>query len=50
MAACLDRADDGSLIRKSGVMAVVLTDGVVRPGDPIEVIPPDGDPQPLQPI
>ncbi len=50
MAACLDRADDGSLIRKSGVMAVVLADGVVRPGDPIEVIPPDGDPQPLQPI
>ncbi|APU14597.1 MOSC domain-containing protein [Actinoalloteichus fjordicus] len=27
----------GELIRLAGVMAVVLADGVVRPGDPIEV-------------
>jgi MOSC domain-containing protein YiiM len=35
MAATLDKAPDGSLIRKSGVMAVVITSGDVRVGDPI---------------
>jgi MOSC domain len=33
MAAVLDRAADGSLVRKCGVMAVVVTGGVVREGD-----------------
>jgi MOSC domain-containing protein YiiM len=37
MAAVLDRDEDGELIRKSGVMAVVLTGGDVRAGDAIEV-------------
>lgn len=37
MNATLDRAADGSLIRKAGVMAVVLTGGEVRPGDRVEV-------------
>jgi MOSC domain-containing protein YiiM len=50
MAACLDRADDGTLVRKSGVMAVVLQGGTVRPGDPIVVEAPPGDPRPLQPV
>ena len=41
MAATLDRAPDGGLVRKAGVMAVVLADGLVRPGDPITVeLPP----------
>src|SRR5579884_428825 len=35
MAATLDRGGDGNLIRKAGVMAVVLPDGEVCPGDPI---------------
>ena len=35
MAAVLDRAPDGTLIRRAGVMAVVLADGEVRPGDPL---------------
>lgn len=35
MAATLDKADDGSVIRKSGVMAVVITGGVVSVGDGI---------------
>lgn len=48
--AVLDRAADGSLIRRAGVMAVVLRDGVVRPGDPIELAPPPGPPAPLQPV
>ena len=33
MAATLDRAPDGCLVRKAGVMAVVLTGGDVAPGD-----------------
>jgi len=36
-AAMLDRAPDGALVRKSGVMSVVLQGGVVRPGDAIRV-------------
>jgi MOSC domain-containing protein YiiM len=35
--AVLDRDADGELVRKSGVMGVVLEGGEVRPGDPIEV-------------
>ena len=37
MKAVLDRDADGELVRKSGVMGVVLEGGEVRPGDPIEV-------------
>jgi MOSC domain-containing protein YiiM len=38
MAATLDRDAAGNLIRKVGVMAIVLTGGEVRPGDPIDVL------------
>lgn len=31
------RADDGTVVQRAGVMAVVLHGGVVRPGDPIRV-------------
>jgi MOSC domain-containing protein YiiM len=50
MAAVLERAADGSLIRKAGVMAVVLEPGEVRPGDSVTVerLPRDG--QPLEPV
>jgi MOSC domain-containing protein YiiM len=42
MRATLERAHDGSLVRKAGIMAVVLEGGEVRPGDPIRVeLPPD---------
>jgi MOSC domain-containing protein YiiM len=42
MAACLGRAPDGSLVRKAGIMSIVLTGGDVRPGDPIRVeLPPE---------
>ena len=37
MAAVLGRAPDGSLVRKSGVMAVVEAGGDVRPGDAVTV-------------
>ena len=41
MAAVLDRDEDGGLVRKSGVMGVVLAGGDVRPGDGIAVeLPP----------
>jgi MOSC domain-containing protein YiiM len=41
MAAVLDRDADGGLVRKAGVMAVVLGTGDVRPGDAIAVeLPP----------
>jgi MOSC domain-containing protein YiiM len=35
LAAVLGRDADGRLIRKAGVMAIVLKGGVVRPGDAI---------------
>jgi MOSC domain-containing protein YiiM len=35
MAAVLDRDLEGNLVRKAGVMAVVVTSGDVRPGDGI---------------
>jgi hypothetical protein len=37
MGAVLDRDGEGNLVRKAGVMAVVLTSGEVRPGDPITI-------------
>jgi MOSC domain-containing protein YiiM len=40
MKATLDRDTQGNLVRKAGVMAVVLTGGEVRPGDAIEIILP----------
>jgi hypothetical protein len=50
MAATLDRDRAGNLIRKAGIMAVVLTDGEVRPGDPIEAILPKRPHRRLQPV
>jgi len=41
-AAVLDRDDEGNLIRKAGVMGVVLVDGIVSPGDQIRIELPDG--------
>lgn len=42
MAAVLDRDAAGKLVRKAGVMGVVLASGDVRPGDPIRVeLPPE---------
>jgi MOSC domain-containing protein YiiM len=37
MAATLDRGADGALVRKAGIMAVVLEGGEVKPGDTIGV-------------
>ncbi|PYE52739.1 MOSC domain-containing protein [Deinococcus yavapaiensis] len=37
LAAVLDRDEHGALVRKAGVMGIVVTSGDVRPGDEIEV-------------
>jgi MOSC domain-containing protein YiiM len=43
----LYRDGDGELVRRSGIMGVVVLGGVVRVGDPIEMSTPPGPPQPL---
>jgi MOSC domain-containing protein YiiM len=50
MAATLGRAPDGGLIRKAGIMGVVLAGGDVRPGDRIQVTLPAAPHRALQPV
>jgi MOSC domain-containing protein YiiM len=50
MGATLERAPDGSLVRKAGIMGVVLEGGDVRPGDPVRVELPPGAHRPLAPV
>lgn len=50
MAAVLDKNTEGKLIRKAGVMAIVLSGGEVRPGDKIEVQRPELAHQALEPV
>jgi MOSC domain-containing protein YiiM len=42
------RNEDGTTWRRAGIMSVVLTGGVVRPGDPVKVELPDGPHRPLE--
>lgn len=46
----LTKNPTGGLVRKTGVMSVVLTGGVVRPGDPIVAALPATPHQPLRPV
>ena len=50
MAAVLDHAADGAIVRKAGVMGIVLCDGIVRVGDQIFVTLPGGVHRPLAPV
>ena len=50
MAATLDRDADGNLVRKAGVMSIVIAEGDVRPGDAIGVEMPAEPRRPLQPV
>lgn len=50
MAATLDRDADGKLIRKAGIMGVVLAGGDIRPGDAVDIELPAGPHRPLQPV
>jgi MOSC domain-containing protein YiiM len=50
MAAVLDRDAQGNLIRKAGVMAVVIASGPVRPGDAVAIELPPAPHRPLEPV
>jgi MOSC domain-containing protein YiiM len=50
MEATLEKAPDGSLVRKCGVMGVVLQGGTVKAGDTIEIAFPPGKARPLGPV
>jgi hypothetical protein len=47
MSAVIDRTPEGEIVRKSGVMGVVITGGVVRAGDGVLVVRP---PEPHRPL
>jgi MOSC domain-containing protein YiiM len=48
--AVLDRDEQGELVRKAGVMAIVLAGGEVHAGDAIRLELPPGPHVPLQPV
>jgi MOSC domain-containing protein YiiM len=50
MAATLDRDAEGALVRKAGIMAVVLQGGEVFPGDAIGVALPPAPHHALKPV
>ena len=50
MKATLERDEDGNLIRKAGIMGVVIAGGAIRPGDAIRVELPAEPHQPLAPV
>ena len=50
MPAVLDRDDDGELIRKAGVMSIVVAGGVVQSGDSIVIELPEGARASLKPV
>jgi MOSC domain-containing protein YiiM len=50
MSAVLDRDDTGHLIRKAGVMSIVLKGGEIRPGDPVAIELPPPPHRPLVPV
>ena len=50
MAATLGRDEHGNLVRKAGIMSIVVAGGEVRPGDPIRVELPPEPHRPLDPV
>jgi MOSC domain-containing protein YiiM len=50
MRAVLDRDEEGNLVRKAGVMGVVVAGGEVRPGDRVRVESPPGPHRPLEKV
>ena len=50
MKAVLDRDERGNLIRKAGVMGIVISDGEIKPGDRIEIKTPDILYRALEPV
>lgn len=50
LAAVLGRNADGELVRKTGVMAIVVTGGIVRGGDPVTIASVPEHHVPLEPV
>ena len=50
MAATLDKDAAGNLVRKAGIMSIVIAEGDVRPGDKIRIEWPDVPHRPLLPV
>jgi MOSC domain-containing protein YiiM len=50
MTATLDKDANGNLVRKAGIMSIVIAEGDVRPGDAIRVEMPAEPHRPLQPV
>ena len=50
MKACLGKDSQGKVVRKAGIMAIVLAGGILRAGDTIGVELPLGKPRPLGPV
>jgi MOSC domain-containing protein YiiM len=50
MAATLGRNDHGELVRKAGIMGIVVAGGEIRPGDPIHIELPAAPHHPLIPV
>jgi MOSC domain-containing protein YiiM len=50
MGALVDRDEQGQVIRKAGIMSVVIAGGIVKPGDRVMVTPPALPHRPLGPV
>jgi MOSC domain-containing protein YiiM len=50
MAAVLERDAEGRLVRKAGIMGIVVSGGRVAPGDQITIALPSGPHRPLEPV
>ncbi len=50
LAACVGRTADGRIVRKAGVMGIVVAGGVVRVGDAVRIIAPAGEFKALLPV
>jgi MOSC domain-containing protein YiiM len=48
MKALIGKNDNGDVVRRAGIMGVVVTGGTVHPGDAIAVELPDGEPASLE--
>jgi MOSC domain-containing protein YiiM len=50
MKACLGKNEDGTVVRKAGVMGIVIAGGAVSAGDPVRAVAPAGEHRPLRPV
>ncbi|WP_104205272.1 MOSC domain-containing protein [Billgrantia saliphila] len=49
-AAVLGRDEEGNLVRRAGIMCIVISSGVVRPGDQVKIQYPKEPHRPLLPV